>query len=123
VSDQFTALARYVRDSVAQRGYLQAYSKPGAIARQVGKVGEELAELDQQLHFPPQAKADFITKPTDIHSQLAQTGQTARKAFDDLPATYWNQATVTDPYQLAKELADSIIPLLTAAAIIKRGVR
>jgi len=105
--NQISKLAEMVLSAVEARGY----TTEGLLARQVVKATEELAELGSTIQAP---------RKTYSSHNLQVAGHSARRAFDDSPAEFWNAHQLDNLSSLANELADTLIPLLAAWAVLEQ---
>lgn len=100
-------IQRIVFENIQKRGYVDGYDPAVLLRRQVCKLIEELAEVEQ--HSPLSGVGD----------DLQTVGQKARELFDNKQEWEWVRlyAKVTDSQAagLAKELADMQVVLFVAA--------
>ena len=103
-------IQRLVFENIQKRGYVDGYDPATLLRRQVCKLIEEIAEVEQ--HSPL----------SEVGDDLQAVGQKARRLFDDKEE--WEyvslHAKVTDSQAagLAKELADMQVVLFVASEVL-----
>lgn len=105
-------LAAAALAAVTERGYRDCDDRQ-FVARNLCKATEELAECGAWI-LDPSANGETPPGPVDAWLyQLSTAGSAARAAFDN-----WTDVLSITPANLAAELADAMIPLLCAAAVL-----